>query len=132
MSMTILLAAAAVREWRLVWNLRWIYFFILTRMVLSSSTSDVFLQSLIDDESLHTLQSRDTSYVTLNDGRKLCLECLETAIMDTSQCQPLYLEVQEFYERLNMRVEQQIPLLLVERQALNDAREFEKHVRNQC
>ncbi|KAG1368543.1 hypothetical protein COCNU_14G010110 [Cocos nucifera] len=70
---------------------------------------------------------RDTKYVTLDDGRKLCLECLNSAIMDNSECQPLYLDIQEFYEGLNMKVEQQIPLLLVERQALNEAREGEKN-----
>lgn len=48
--------------------------------------------------------------------------------MDTSECQPLYLEIQEFYEGLNMKVEQQVPLLLVERQALNEAMEGEKAV----
>jgi len=46
--------------------------------------------------------------------------------MDTHECQPLYLEIQDFYEGLNMKVEQQIPLLLVERQALNEAMEGEK------
>ncbi|GJM95882.1 hypothetical protein PR202_ga12667 [Eleusine coracana subsp. coracana] len=35
-------------------------------------------------------------------------------------------EYEEFYEGLNMKVEQQIPLLLVERQALNEAMEAEK------
>lgn len=50
--------------------------------------------------------------------------------MDTHECQPLYLEIQEFYEGLNMKVEQQIPLLLVERQALNEAMEGEKNVRH--
>jgi hypothetical protein len=48
--------------------------------------------------------------------------------MDTNECQPLYLEIQEFYEGLNMKVEQQVPLLLVERQALNEAMEGEKAV----
>lgn len=48
--------------------------------------------------------------------------------MDTHECQPLYLEIQEFYEGLNMKVEQQIPMLLVERQALNEAMEGEKNV----
>ncbi|RWR95668.1 protein DA1-related 1-like protein [Cinnamomum micranthum f. kanehirae] len=72
-------------------------------------------------------QPRDARYVTLDDGRKLCLECLDSAIMDTSECQPLYLDIQEFYEGLNMKVEQQIPLLLVERQALNEALEGEKN-----
>ena len=74
------------------------------------------------------LQPRDTRYIALNDGRKLCLECLDSAIMDTSQCQPLYLDIQEFYEGLNMKLEQQVPLLLVERQALNEAREGERNV----
>ncbi|KAK3000514.1 hypothetical protein RJ639_020798 [Escallonia herrerae] len=77
--------------------------------------------------SCERMESRDTRYLLLDDGRKLCLECLDSAIMDTHECQPLYLEIQEFYEGLNMKVEQQIPLLLVERQALNEAMEGEKH-----
>lgn len=77
--------------------------------------------------SCERLEPRDTAYVALNDGRKLCLECLDSVVMDTNQCQPLYLDIQEFYERLNMKVEQDVPLLLVERQALNEAREGEKH-----
>jgi len=75
------------------------------------------------------MQPRDTGYISLNDGRKLCLECLDSAVMDTKECQPLYLDIQEFYERLNMKVEQHVPLLLVERQALNEARGGEKNVR---
>lgn len=56
------------------------------------------------------------------------MECLHTAIMDTNECQPLYIDIQEFYEGMNMKVEQQVPLLLVERQALNEAMEAEKIV----
>ncbi|XP_057951954.1 protein DA1-related 1-like [Malania oleifera] len=77
--------------------------------------------------SCERMEPRDTRYLLLDDGRKLCLECLDSAIMDTHECQPLYLEIQEFYEGLNMKVEQQIPLLLVERQALNEAMEGEKN-----
>ncbi|GLT79963.1 hypothetical protein SLA2020_514280 [Shorea laevis] len=77
--------------------------------------------------SCERMESRDTKYLLLDDGRKLCLECLDSAIMDTHECQPLYLEIQDFYEGLNMKVEQQIPLLLVERQALNEAMEGEKN-----
>ncbi|MBA0623564.1 hypothetical protein Godav_009021 [Gossypium davidsonii] len=77
--------------------------------------------------SCERMEPHDTGYVALNDGRKLCLECLDSAVMDTKQCQPLYLDIQEFYESLDMKVEQQVPLLLVERQALNDAREGEKN-----
>lgn len=68
----------------------------------------------------------------LDDGRKLCLECLDSAVMDTKECQPLYLEIQKFYEGLNMKVEQKVPLLLVERQALNGAMEGEKAVCFPC
>eukprot|EP00249_Psilotum_nudum_P012747 c23959_g1_i3 orf=1072-1527(+) len=46
--------------------------------------------------------------------------------MDTDECQPLYHEIRDFYEGMNMKVEQQIPMLLVERQALNEAMEGEK------
>ncbi|XP_034887506.1 protein DA1 isoform X1 [Populus alba] len=77
--------------------------------------------------SCERMEPQDTGYVALNDGRKLCLECLDSAVMDTKHCQPLYLDIQEFYERLNMKVEQHVPLLLVERQALNEARDGEKN-----
>ncbi|KAL6325943.1 hypothetical protein AAG906_038434 [Vitis piasezkii] len=54
--------------------------------------------------SYERMEPRDTRYVALNEGRKLCLECLDSAIMDTNE----------------------FPLLLVERQALNEAMEGEK------
>ncbi|KAG6767991.1 protein DA1-related 1 [Populus alba] len=73
------------------------------------------------------MEPRDTRYLSLDDGRKLCLECLDSAIVDTLECQPLYFEIREFYEGLNMKVEQEIPLLLVERTALNEAMEGEKN-----
>nr|GMD91492.1 protein DA1-related 1-like isoform X1 [Ipomoea batatas] len=77
--------------------------------------------------SCERMEPRETKYVALDDGRKLCLECLDSAIMDTNQCQPLYLDIQEFYEALNMKVNQKVPLLLVERQALNEAMDGERH-----
>lgn len=76
--------------------------------------------------SCERMEPTDTKYLVLDDGRKLCLECLDSSIMDTNECQPLYIEIREFYEGLNMKVQQQIPLLLVERQALNEAMEGEK------
>lgn len=48
--------------------------------------------------------------------------------MDTGDCQPLYHAIRDYYEGMNMRIDQQIPMLLVERQALNEAIEGEKHV----
>jgi len=91
---------------------------------------DPFLSSLptfLPFLSFQSVQPRDAKYLLLDDGRKLCLECLDSSIMDTHECQPLYLEIQEFYEGLNMKLEQQIPMLLVERQALNEAMEGEKN-----
>ncbi|XP_021718530.1 protein DA1-related 1-like isoform X1 [Chenopodium quinoa] len=76
--------------------------------------------------SCERMEPKGTEYLGLDDGRKLCLECLDSSIMDTNECQPLYIEIREFYEGLNMKVEQQVPLLLVERQALNEAMEGEK------
>ncbi|KAJ3706079.1 hypothetical protein LUZ61_009784 [Rhynchospora tenuis] len=74
------------------------------------------------------LEPNDVEYVGLpNDGRDLCLECLEFATMNSVDCQPLYMDVREFFEGLEMEVEQQIPLLLVERDALNEAVEREKN-----
>ncbi|GFQ08575.1 protein da1-related 2 [Phtheirospermum japonicum] len=39
----------------------------------------------------------------------------------------LYHSIRDFYEGMNMRINQQIPMLLVERHALNEAIEGEKH-----
>ena len=77
----------------------------------------------------HLWQPTDTTYVTLDDARQLCLECLESSIMDNGECQPLFLDIQEFYEGLNMKITQQVPLLLVEWQGLNEAMEGETSVR---
>ncbi|CAA0831601.1 Protein DA1 [Striga hermonthica] len=80
--------------------------------------------------SCERMESWDARFAALNDGRKLCFECLDSSIMDTDECQPLFLDIQEFFEGLNMRITQQVPLLLVERQALNEAMDGERHVRN--
>ncbi|KAM3254307.1 hypothetical protein ACQJBY_048056 [Aegilops geniculata] len=76
--------------------------------------------------SCERMEPTDIRYITLDDGRKLCLECLTSATLDSPECQHLYMDIQEFFEGLNMKVEQQVPLLLVERQALNEALEAEK------
>jgi hypothetical protein len=66
--------------------------------------------------------------MSLGDGRGLCMECLGSAVMDTSECQPLYHSIRDYYEGMDMRLDQQIPVLLVERQALNEAMEGESKV----
>ncbi|KAI5670584.1 hypothetical protein M9H77_10948 [Catharanthus roseus] len=77
--------------------------------------------------SCERLESRNVRYISLGDGRSLCLECMETAIMDTGDCQPLYHSIRDYYEGMNMKIDQQIPMLLVERHALNEAIEGEKN-----
>lgn len=148
MKMMALLGAAAVNEWRSVQGFISINqnsspWLACTLMPMSWNNSSMFLY-LPGDILLwhlltllfihvicffhHEIQPREVKYITLDDGRKLCLECLNSAIMDTPECQQLYMDIQEYYEGLNMKVEQQVPLLLVERQALNEAMVAEKNV----
>ncbi|KAJ0102634.1 hypothetical protein Patl1_06466 [Pistacia atlantica] len=77
--------------------------------------------------SCERLESWNARYYSLEDGRSLCLECMESAIMDTGDCQPLYHAIRDYYEGMNMKLDQQIPMLLVERQALNEAIVSEKN-----
>ncbi|OVA15562.1 zinc finger protein [Macleaya cordata] len=77
--------------------------------------------------SCERLESWNTRYISLGDGRSLCLECMESAIMDTGDCQSLYHAIRDYYEGMYMKLDQQIPMLLVERQALNEAIEGEKN-----
>jgi len=53
---------------------------------------------------------------------------METAITDTGECQPLYHAIRDYYEGMYMKLDQQIPMLLVQREALNDAIVGEKNV----
>lgn len=108
------------------------YYYCSQLVFVASQVSPKLLLLALFLKAFLYVQSSDTRYLVLDDGRKLCLECLDSAVMDTHECQPLYLEIQDFYEGLNMKVEQQIPLLLVERQALNEAMEGEKNVRFFC
>ncbi|KAL1825140.1 protein DA1-related 2 isoform X3 [Daucus carota subsp. sativus] len=77
--------------------------------------------------SCERLESWNARYISLGDGRSLCLECMESAVMDTGDCQPLYHAIRDYYEGMNMKLDQQIPMLLVERQALNEAIVGEKN-----
>ncbi|KAA8534161.1 hypothetical protein F0562_031646 [Nyssa sinensis] len=77
--------------------------------------------------SCERLESWNARYISLGDGRSLCLECMESTIMDTGDCQPLYHAIRDYYEGMNMKLNQQIPMLLVERQALNEAIVGEKN-----
>ena len=86
-----------------------------------------------DDESkelsfFYFWQPRETDFVMLDDGRWLCLECMESAVMDTDEVQPLHFEIRDFFHGLFLPVEKEFSLLLVEKQALNKAEEEEKIV----
>ena len=59
----------------------------------------------------------------LADNRRLCLECKESAVMDSYECKSLHFEIREFFKGLKMKVEKVVPLILVRKQALNKAEE---------
>ncbi|TVU49909.1 hypothetical protein EJB05_01251 [Eragrostis curvula] len=75
--------------------------------------------------SCEKMEPRNMKYMSLGDGRSLCMECLGSAVMDTGECQSPYHSIRDYYEGMNMKLEQQIPMLLVQRQALNEATEGE-------
>ncbi|KAG5411258.1 hypothetical protein IGI04_007577 [Brassica rapa subsp. trilocularis] len=73
--------------------------------------------------SCERLQACGTEYIMLADNRRLCLECKESAVMDSYECKSLHFEIREFFKGLNMKVEKVFPLILVRKQALNKAEE---------
>ncbi|CAI5998422.1 unnamed protein product [Closterium sp. NIES-65] len=76
------------------------------------------------------LQSRGSPpFIDLPDGRHLCLDCVDSAVLDSADCRPLFSSVSAFFAQLGMPVRQQIPVLAVEQQALNDAQRAEREVR---
>ncbi|KAJ7960180.1 DA1-related protein 2 [Quillaja saponaria] len=105
----------------------------LSKLFQGGSNRGVGGRQLLAEENMvwrvpaRSLIARNARYHILEDGRSLCLECMESAIMDTGDCQPLYHAIRDYYEGMNMRLDQQIPMLLVERQALNEAIVGEKH-----
>ncbi|CAH8332752.1 unnamed protein product [Eruca vesicaria subsp. sativa] len=76
--------------------------------------------------SCERLEPGGTNYVLHGDGRWLCLECMESAVMDTDEAQELHMDIRDFFEGLNMKIEKEFPLLLVEKEALYKAAEEEK------
>ncbi|XP_019095369.1 PREDICTED: protein DA1-related 3-like isoform X1 [Camelina sativa] len=76
--------------------------------------------------SCERLESYGTKYVMLPDGRWLCRECMECAVMDTVECHYLHLEIREFFEGLNRKIHKEFPVFLVEKEVLNIAEKEEK------
>ncbi|XP_070033785.1 protein DA1-like isoform X1 [Nicotiana tomentosiformis] len=60
----------------------------------------------------------DMKYITLNDGRKLCPDCRNTAVLDPKDCKPLLDEVHRFFKGLNMKIRYYIPILLVDQKEM--------------
>ncbi|XP_071706314.1 protein DA1-related 1-like [Rutidosis leptorrhynchoides] len=69
--------------------------------------------------SCNRIESRETRYVALEDGRKECLKCLDSAVLDATGFKPIFHNIQRFFEGLDMKVEQNFPLLLVNKQELD-------------
>lgn len=68
------------------------------------------------------MQSLDDLYSTLEDSRALCLECSESSIIRTTEeCELLCMEIRDFMEGLNIKVKEDILVLLVNKQAMDEA-----------
>lgn len=76
--------------------------------------------------SCERLEPWATKYFLLPDGRKQCSECNDSEIMDDHKCNSLFLQVQAFFEDLDMKFEQQIPVILVGRRTLKKDTEVER------
>ncbi len=70
-------------------------------------------------------------FVKLQDERHSCLTCLDSVVVDTADCQPLYNDVLAFYHSMSMPLPVQPPLMLVESSALNEAEGREGRERRQ-
>ncbi|PQM42746.1 hypothetical protein Pyn_24628 [Prunus yedoensis var. nudiflora] len=63
----------------------------------------------------HRFKEPEIKYVEV-DGRQLCLSCYSITIMDPEKCKVLIFEnVHRFYASLNLKVDEDIPILLVDK-----------------
>ncbi|KAG6405849.1 hypothetical protein SASPL_133443 [Salvia splendens] len=92
-----------------------------TELILSRSRRTALHTNMMEHPVVVAVKEwSDAIYLIHDDGRKLCLECLDSSIMDTHECQPLYLEIQEFYEGLmKIHNHQTIGVCLSEEQTVN-------------
>ncbi|GAB4818982.1 hypothetical protein N2152v2_006028 [Parachlorella kessleri] len=72
-------------------------------------------------------QPHGEQWVDLDDGRAVCLECLDTLVADTADCQPLWDAVLRFYVDMGMPLPHRPPMHLVESGALNLAERSETY-----
>jgi len=77
-------------------------------------------------EPLPTKKGRE-GFVALPDGRFSCPHCIMTAVMDSNEARPLYLEAVDFMERvLGLRIPsgmREVPVLAVDVPSLNEQKE---------
>eukprot|EP00878_Enallax_costatus_P028415 GHUV01030692.1.p1 GENE.GHUV01030692.1~~GHUV01030692.1.p1 ORF type:complete len:380 (+),score=79.94 GHUV01030692.1:399-1538(+) len=66
------------------------------------------------------LQPQQEEWVGLQDGRQLCLQCLDHLIIDTKEAQPLYNDILNYYSSMSMPHPYKAPLLLVEGPVLDE------------
>jgi hypothetical protein len=68
--------------------------------------------------------SRRDSFAELPDGRSICMECVTTAVLDSSEASPIYHEVLDFFEfSLNLPIPEEmrkVPILAVDLPSLNE------------
>ena len=50
--------------------------------------------------SYDRMQPRETRFVALKDGWKFCLECIDLAIMEAYESQPIHSDLQEIHEEI--------------------------------
>ncbi|KAL4452310.1 hypothetical protein ABPG75_007972 [Micractinium tetrahymenae] len=75
------------------------------------------------------LRPAGEDWAELEDGRQLCLQCLDTITTDTRDAQPLWQSVLAFYASLGLSLPTVPPMMLVDSGALNEAEGQETHGR---
>ncbi|KAK9790731.1 hypothetical protein WJX73_001972 [Symbiochloris irregularis] len=71
------------------------------------------------------MQPNGQVWVEVQKGRHLCLDCLDSVVVDTQDAQPLYNKVLDFYRGHGLLLPDRPPLLLVDSAALGDAEKAE-------
>jgi hypothetical protein len=69
------------------------------------------------------VKPRGQQFRDLDETRKLCPQCFKSATMDTEGCQAIHSSVKLLFRQLGLSIEQDVPLLLVDKSALKAAAE---------
>lgn len=78
-----------------------------------------------------SVKKQNERFTEIHDGRVSCLECISTAIVDSAEALPLYLEAVDFMEHvLHLPIPQgmrQVPILAVDLPSLNEQQSYNKN-----